>query len=103
MNYIVTNDDERLELGDGTYLLLIQRNVKLSDSGLEREDYARNVWRMRDSGEEIWRIRSERDYMGSSYIQLYMRKDPSIIARWDSSLYDVDLDTGWAEQGEFIK
>ena len=75
----------------------------MSDSGLDREDYARNVWRMRDSGEEIWRIRSEWDHMGSPFTQLYIRKDPSLIGGWDSYLYSVDLDTGSAEAIDFIK
>jgi hypothetical protein len=98
MKVFETHDEQRLELGDGTYLLLVERNTKLSLSGLTAEDYARNVWKMRNSGEKVWRIHSDRDHMGSPFIQLFVLDNPCLIDRWDSNIYKVDLETGWAEQ-----
>ena len=95
--------EERLDLEDGTYLLLLRRNVGVSETNMDVNDYARNVWRMRNPDEEIWRIKSEYDHMGNPFVQLFMLDDPSLIDRWDGYNYKVDLETGWAEPHNFHK
>ena len=103
MKVIDTHDYQRLNLDDGTYLFLVERNIDISETNMSPDDYARNVWRLRDSGEEIWRIQSEWDHMGNPFVQLFMLDDPTLIDRWDGYNYKVNLETGWAELHNFHK
>ena len=101
MKLIETYDDQRLDLNDGTYLYLLQRNISIPDSGLTGEEFSRNVYRMTDSGETLWKIKMEWDYKGSPFTELYVTENPQLMYNSSGFRYLVDLETGTAETFEY--
>jgi hypothetical protein len=97
MRVIKTKNEERLNLNDGTYLLLVERDDRNSVPDMSNEDFARNVFRMTDSGEVLWRIKTDRDSFGSPFIELFEDEDPLKMANWDGLKYLVNLENGEAE------
>ena len=98
MKVTTTPGQERLNLKDGTYLLLMKRKNRRDVPEMTNEEFARNVFRMTKSGEEIWRIKTDRDSFGSPFIKLFLDSDPRRMANWDGLKYIVDLETGEAEE-----
>lgn len=89
--------EERVYLDDGTYLFLAQRNIADDLTDLSPEDYARNVFRMTEDGDVLWKIKTDRDSDGSPFTFLYEDEDPRKMVNWDGFKYLVNLETGEAE------
>lgn len=101
--FIKRHNDHRVYLDDGTYLFLAERNTGISGTGLTPEDYACNVFRMTESGEILWRIKTDRDSFGSPFIELFLDEDPRKMANWDGLKYLVNLETGEAEAYDYSR
>lgn len=92
--FVKMQSEQRVYLDDGTYLFLAERNADAALTGLSPEDYARNVFRMTESGEILWTIQTERDGFASPFIKLFLDADSRKMANRDGLIYCVDLETG---------
>ena len=101
MKVISTVEKDVLDLEDGTYLLMLNRKGRLEEPDMTDEEYARNVFRMTNSGEMLWRIRTERDHFGFSIVFLFFEGDPRKVCCFCGYRYLVDLETGETEMYDY--
>ncbi|WP_155839268.1 hypothetical protein [Hyphomonas chukchiensis] len=84
----------RVDLPKGEAVVLLDRLGK--GDQYNKEDLARNVFRIDSKGHIMWRVSSAFDKLGDPFTRLYSEDGTLTAYRWDGGSYVIDLETGSA-------
>lgn len=82
-------------------VVLIDRLAKEGLYG--REECARNIFLIDGEGDVLWQVSSDFDFDGGAFTNIIFTEGRLQGYRWDGGMYDIDLATGKAEPGLFMR
>jgi hypothetical protein len=89
-----TQITDRLDLVDGDAIVLLDRLGK--GDVYEKEEQARNIFRVDATGHVRWQVRTDFDAEGNPFTGLNRQNDAITAYRWDGGRYSLDISNGVA-------
>ena len=89
-----TKIQKQILLENGDFLILTDESTE--QDGEKTTYEPRDIYKYKKNGEFIWKIKSRNDWDGNSFTNIIIKNGKFIAYRWDSGVYEVDIDKGIA-------
>ncbi|MFP0197884.1 MULTISPECIES: hypothetical protein [Pseudomonas] len=90
-----------IKVAESLSVVLIDRLGQ--ESLFDEAECSRNIYLIDEAGRRVWQVFSDFDAHAGPFTNIILNERGLKGYRWDGGMYEIDIETGRAVPGEFMK